>query len=193
MNVSEIFFDLRRTAPSPWGDRIWVVESGELYRSRFLHSHELEDVHDGYGINSVISLLEEYPNPEWLESEIETCERLGMEFYNLKVRTPRDFDDMGKVKDLIRIYNKCETPILVHCLYGSDRCGVASFIYQRIFKEKPMEEAKEQLSLKYGHFGNFPFIRNDYKELLEEIDNEQESLKSLVRESYNGGLEANLL
>jgi len=106
MNLTKMLFDLRTTLPSPWGDRMWIVEPGEFYRSRLLDPREIEQVRDEYGTNSVISLLGKYPNPDWLDREIETCERLGMGFHNLKVETPRDFNDMGKIENLIGIYNE---------------------------------------------------------------------------------------
>jgi|GEM_PF-2642180 len=193
MNLTKMLFDLRTTLPSPWGDRMWIVEPGEFYRSRLLDPREIEQVRDEYGTNSVISLLGKYPNPDWLDREIETCERLGMGFHNLKVETPRDFNDMGKIENLIGIYNECDIPILVHCLYGSDRCGVASFVYQRFFKDRPFGEAERQLSLKYGHFGKFPLVHNEYRELLGGIEKEYGNLKALVRDKWKGDLGLNVL
>ncbi len=178
MNINKTLFSIRRVMPSPWGERIWEVEPGEFYRSRFLYSGELEELHDKYNLKSVVSLLGEYPNAEWLEEEMKTCRRLGMGFYTCNAK---DF------KKLINVYKKCEPPILVHCLYGSDRSGIASFIYLRFLRGKPHEEAKRQLSVKYGHFGIF---HQDYGELLERMENERENLKDMFREPCVGRFNA---
>ena len=46
---------------------------------------------------------------------------------------------------------RVEYPILVHCKSGADRAGLMSVIVRHERDGAPIEEAKKQLSLRYGH------------------------------------------
>lgn len=43
-------------------------------------------------------------------------------------------------------------PVLIHCEAGADRSGVASALYKLLVAKRPVQEASEQLSFRYGHF-----------------------------------------
>ncbi len=135
----------------PWRPRIWPVVRDEFYKSRLLSSDELKKIKREYGIKTVISLMGNYPTNELLESEIKTCEDLGMNFHRIEIGSAKELLNSNQIKKLIETYQKEDGPFLVHCKHGSDRAGLASLLYLWWIKKAPFEEAKKQLSIKYGY------------------------------------------
>src|SRR5262249_10127822 len=58
-------------------------------------------------------------------------------------------DEILGVRDL---FNRVEYPILLHCKSGADRAGLMSVLYRLVKEGESVEEAKKELSLRYGHF-----------------------------------------
>ncbi len=50
-----------------------------------------------------------------------------------------------------RVFDSIEYPALMHCKSGADRAGLASALYLLLHKNAPVEEAIDQLHLRYGH------------------------------------------
>ena len=48
-------------------------------------------------------------------------------------------------------FEELEYPILLHCKSGADRAGLVSTLYQHIMQDVPIEKARSQLSLRFGH------------------------------------------
>jgi len=56
-----------------------------------------------------------------------------------------------KMDALIGHLRRGPAPVLVHCRAGADRAGLAAALYLAATGRAP-EEARAQLSLRYGHF-----------------------------------------
>ncbi len=50
-----------------------------------------------------------------------------------------------------KLFEEVEYPILMHCKSGADRAGLMSVLYRHFREGVPLDVAKKQLSLKYGH------------------------------------------
>lgn len=102
------------------------------------------------GIRTVVNLRgERVCGSYWLEQA--ACERHGLKLVNFQVRS-RAAPTIEELKGAMRLFEDVEYPIVIHCKSGADRAGLMSVLY-RIFKEGvPIAEAKNELSLKYGHF-----------------------------------------
>lgn len=101
------------------------------------------------GVQRVINLRGEEPyGGYWLEKE--TCDRLGLELVDLRLRSraapPRH--DIAAMRALIEAIDR---PTLIHCKSGSDRTGLFCALYLILREGVPVAEARHQLSLRYGH------------------------------------------
>lgn len=84
----------------------------------------------------------------WLEQQ--TCARLGIKLvdYQVRSRAAPSKEELLGVRDLFR---RVERPVLFHCKSGADRAGLMSALYLIVAEGVPVEEARRQLSLKFGH------------------------------------------
>jgi protein tyrosine phosphatase (PTP) superfamily phosphohydrolase (DUF442 family) len=82
--------------------------------------------------------------------EIEACRKYGIELIDFSVKS-RSAPRVRVFHEAKALFERIEYPMLLHCKSGADRAGLMSVLYL-IFKEKmPVEEAKRQLSLRFGH------------------------------------------
>ena len=65
--------------------------------------------------------------------------------YSRGAPTPRD------VHGAAELFRTVEYPILMHCKSGADRAGLMSAFFKHFHQGQPIEMAKQQLSLRYGH------------------------------------------
>jgi uncharacterized protein (TIGR01244 family) len=101
------------------------------------------------GVRTVINLRGDYHNGSY-RLEREACARYGMNFIDFRVRS-RAAPTREEVRAARDLFETAEYPVLIHCKSGADRAGLMSALYL-IFKEgKSVEEAKSELSLRYGH------------------------------------------
>lgn len=82
--------------------------------------------------------------------EQEACERNGVKLVNYQVRS-RAAPTVEEVMGAARLFDTLEYPILMHCKSGADRAGLMSALYCYFRLKQPIEVAKRQLSLKFGH------------------------------------------
>jgi len=135
------------------GGNFHEVEKGVVYRSALLGSQKLEQAIDRLGVKTVLNLCGEQPGVEWYEGEVEVSRRRGVKFVSmgLSANTALDASQLVKLTEALRDAPK---PLLIHCRAGSDRTGLACAIYVASHGGS-YHEAREQLSLYYGHFPYF--------------------------------------
>lgn len=84
----------------------------------------------------------------WLEQQ--ACTQYGVRLIDYQVRSraaPSKAELLG-ARDLLL---NLEPPVLFHCKSGADRAGLMSTLYLIVVEGVPVEEARHQLSLKFGH------------------------------------------
>ncbi|MGD9805389.1 MAG: protein tyrosine phosphatase [Hyphomicrobiaceae bacterium] len=84
----------------------------------------------------------------WLEQQ--ACARLGIRLIDFQVRSraaPSVKELLG-ARDLLL---NLEPPVLFHCKSGADRAGLMSTLYMIVVERQPVEQARRQLSLRFGH------------------------------------------
>ncbi len=134
------------------GGNFFTVLDGELYRSAQPAPEVIEQKHEKYGIKTIINLRGARPNKQWYKEELAVSERLGIAHYDFQwsSRNQPPVDDMKRFVETVRNAPK---PILIHCMGGSDRTGLATALYMYAVKnENPDKSREENLSLWYGHF-----------------------------------------
>jgi len=84
----------------------------------------------------------------WLEQQ--ACSRHGILLTNYQVRSraaPSKEELLGAHEMLLGL----EPPVLFHCKSGADRAGLMSTLYLIVVEGVPVDEARHQLSLRFGH------------------------------------------
>lgn len=101
------------------------------------------------GVRTVINLRGNGSKPT-ARAERAACERLGLTYVDYCVRS-RDAPSKAELHGLRDLFACIEHPVLLHCKSGADRAGLASALYLHLVEKVPVEEAKRQLSLRFGH------------------------------------------
>lgn len=101
------------------------------------------------GIRTIVNLRgERYCGSYWLERQ--ACARNGIHLENFQVRS-RSAPSKQEIFGASDLFQRIEYPMLMHCKSGADRAGLMSTLYLIVRENVPVEIARRQLSLKYGH------------------------------------------
>jgi protein tyrosine/serine phosphatase len=82
--------------------------------------------------------------------EREACERHGLTMIDARMRS-REPPGVEQVREAKRLFETIQYPALMHCKSGADRAGAMAVLYKHFKMGLPIQEAVEQLSLKYLH------------------------------------------
>ncbi|MEO0622016.1 MAG: sulfur transferase domain-containing protein [Pseudomonadota bacterium] len=85
-----------------------------------------------------------------LPLEKETCAEAGLTFQTFVLRS-RSLPTREELLAAAQLFETLEYPALFHCKSGADRAGFMSALYLVLAENVPVREAKEQLSLRFGH------------------------------------------
>lgn len=85
----------------------------------------------------------------WLEEQ--RCRDLGLRLVNLQVRS-RAAPKVEEFRQIKAMFERIEYPMLMHCKSGADRAGLVSVLYRHFREGVPIEQARNELSWRYGHF-----------------------------------------
>lgn len=132
------------------------VLPGQLYRSAQLSGERLGQEIDRYGIKTVINLRGENTGRGWYDDEVQATAAHGATHVDFGMSASKDLTP-EKTQRLLSLLKTAEQPILVHCMSGADRTGLASVIFLQQVAGVDEEEAEWQLSPVYGHI-NLPFL-----------------------------------
>lgn len=129
-----------------------TVVPGELYRSAQPTPERLRRYVADEGIRTVVNLRGSQPGVGWYEDERATLQDLhvAMVDFSMSAETILTPD---RARELIATLSTAQKPILIHCLDGADRSGLASVIYASQVAGEDEETAEYQLNPLYGHFG----------------------------------------
>lgn len=101
------------------------------------------------GIRTIVNLRgERLCGSYWLE--LQECERLGIKLVNFIIRS-RAAPTREELRGARALFDSVEYPMLMHCKSGADRAGLMSVLYQYLKEGVPLDLAKRELSLRYGH------------------------------------------
>ncbi|MFZ3229788.1 MAG: tyrosine-protein phosphatase [Pseudobdellovibrio sp.] len=154
-----------------------TVDAGRLYRSAQLTTDELTEVIQKFNIKTVVSLRGSPAASDYYEKESDTLDRLKTRFVPIAM-SDRYYPLESEMKDVFSVFeDPNKYPILIHCRVGTDRTGMVSALYQRVYMNKSIEESLDQLTLAHLHvrllrpamsdfvrkFKDLNWVLNDYK------------------------------
>jgi protein tyrosine/serine phosphatase len=122
--------------------------SNEAWRSAQPAPHHIRRFANA-GIKTIVNLRGEREcGSYWLEEA--ACARYGVKLVNFQVRS-RAAPTLAELRGAQKLFEEVDYPILMHCKSGADRAGLMSVLYRYFREGVPLDVAKKQLSLKYGH------------------------------------------
>lgn len=124
--------------------------AGGLYRTNQPSPARLARYQKMYGIKTVVNLRGQNEQLGWYRLEEKACQALGLRLINTQVYS-RGLVDLDRLLDLEKIIQAIELPALVHCKSGADRAGFFAVLYRHFRLGEPIEVARQELALRYGH------------------------------------------
>lgn len=123
--------------------------SDEMWRSNQPSPEQIAVHVRERGIRTILNLRGESTKGYYL-LEKEACAAEGVRLVDYRVFS-RDTPTRETIFGARDLFETIEYPALMHCKSGADRAGLMSVLYKLLREARPIEEAMEQLSLKYLH------------------------------------------
>ena len=120
-----------------------------MWRSNQPSPKQIENAYNNFRIKTILNLRGPRETGGW-QLEAETCNRLGIELINFRVRS-RAAPEKEMLLKTPHLFSSIKGPSLLHCKSGADRAGLMSALYVLIVMKQPAIVALKQLSLKYLH------------------------------------------
>ncbi len=120
-----------------------VVVEGEVFRSAQPRLSQLESWADEYSLRTVVRLRASLKN-DLPDAEREKAAALGLTFHEVEM-TARRRPGLIELKELVRVLESAERPMLIHCRGGVDRTGVASVMAAMAVGGEDYQTARGQL------------------------------------------------
>lgn len=132
------------------GRNFHTVIPGAVYRCSQPTPRGLEAMVRAHGIRTVIN-LRGCCDPEltYLDECRATC-RLGVSQEDIGFSSGR-LPPVPSVRELVRVLDGSEKPVLLHCHKGIDRTGMASAVALLLYTDLTVAEARRQLGPRFGH------------------------------------------
>jgi protein-tyrosine phosphatase len=104
-----------------------------------------------YHIKTVVNLRGAEKSDPWYGNETGICQRMGVRhidvaFSATHLPPPKELDK------LVTAIDSAPEPLIVHCMGGSDRSGLAATLFLVLHQGWPLDRAEhDELTLRYGH------------------------------------------
>jgi protein tyrosine/serine phosphatase len=132
------------------GPNFHVVIPGAVYRCANPSPAFLEQTVKAHGIRTVLNLRGCSEPEEWYLDECRTTARLDVCQEDVSMSAGR-LPAVPTIRELVRILDGAQYPILIHCHKGIDRTGLASAMVLLLHTDTPLAVARRQLSPRFGH------------------------------------------
>jgi len=133
-----------------FGRNFHAVIPGRVFRCAQLTGTGLEQVVTAHGIQTVINLRGNGVPLPWYLDESRVAHRLNVNLEDVSFSASR-LPSVQEIRQLIRILDATEYPILLHCRQGADRTGLAAGLVLLLLADTSLEQARKQLGLRFVH------------------------------------------
>jgi len=127
-----------------------TVLPGKVYRSGQLSGKALAEAIAEHHIRTVVNLRGCSVSLPWYLEECRATHRLNVAQEDICFSANR-LPSSQELRRLVELLDRTEYPVLLHCRHGADRTGLASAIVMLLQPGVSFPEAREQLSLRFGH------------------------------------------
>jgi hypothetical protein len=175
------------------GANFHTVIPGAVYRCSQPSADGLRALIHAYGIRTVINLrgcCE--PMPSYLD-ECRATSGLDVSQEDLNFSSGK-LPPVPSVRELVRVLDGSEKPVLFHCHKGIDRTGMASAFALLLYTDMTPEEARRQLGPRFGHLpfgrtGNMDRFFDLYSEWLSAngLSHSRTAFRRWVEHEYTAG------
>lgn len=122
----------------------------QMYRSSQPAPRQIRKLAKQRGFKTIIN-LRGTSDTSYHALEKAACEKHGVTLVDFQVRS-RDVPSKVQLHAARELFEQIEYPALMHCKSGADRAGLMSALYVLIKEKRPVEDALQQLSWRYGHW-----------------------------------------
>lgn len=122
--------------------------SDQAWRAAQPLPHQIRDV-ARRGVRTVVNLRGQLDTSTYAYEQA-ACREAGINLVDYRVRS-RAAPTRDEVLGARELFKTVEYPILMHCKSGADRVGLMSALYLHTRHQIPIADARNQLSLRYGH------------------------------------------
>ena len=125
------------------------VVAGVAYRSAQPTAEDLIRWANMAGLHSVINLRGAHDGTPWYDEEIAASATLGLAHYDFAMSANEPLEPERAAR-LIALLRTAPKPVLIHCMSGADRTGLASALLLADL-DHDEDAAERQTSFRYGH------------------------------------------
>ncbi len=122
--------------------------SKEAWRAAQPLPHQVHDF-PRRGIRTVVNLRGQLDSSTYAYEQA-ACKEAGLKLVDFRIRS-RAAPTRAELLAARDLFANVEYPMLMHCKSGADRVGLMSALYLYTRQGVPIEKARHQLSLRYGH------------------------------------------
>jgi hypothetical protein len=134
-----------------FGGNIRVVSPGKVYRSAQLTDSNLRDALKSRKVATVLNLRGAETADDWYKDEARICRQLGVDHDDVAFSATR-LPPPAELTKLFHDFDAAKYPLILHCMGGSDRAGLASTIFLNVYQGVPLDQAEQrELTWRYGH------------------------------------------
>jgi protein tyrosine/serine phosphatase len=133
-----------------------AVEPGIIYRSGQLNGAQFAARIAENGLRTIVNLRGNNSGQRWYDDEVRSSDATGVRHIDFPISAGRELTD-DEIDRLTALLRDSPRPILIHCEAGADRSGFVAALYELSVANRSPDEARAQLSFRYGHF---PWLGN---------------------------------
>jgi protein tyrosine phosphatase (PTP) superfamily phosphohydrolase (DUF442 family) len=133
-----------------WKSNWHVVLPGRVFRSAQLSQEQTLAVIRDQGIRTLINLRGKCEFDSWYYDECRAAHDAGIAHEDISLAAGR-LPPMTELRYLVRVLDRAEYPILIHCRQGADRTGLVATLILLLYTDAEPAEALQQLSIRFGH------------------------------------------
>lgn len=149
-------------------DNFHVVVPNKVYRSAQLSPTKINGLLKLKNIKTILNLRGENPHQNWYNQEVRLAASHHLHYYTLALNS-KTLPTKKQLQTLAHLIQAAPKPMLIHCLSGADRTGLASAMSKILLENAPLKEAKKQFSWRYYVIANQSIgklVFNDYQQWL---------------------------